>query len=232
MLLKWANLIPAYNANDLVSNCIAFPPEPFGAVLLTLMVVSGIWASLLKQFNSALQIMLFGVMIGIGIGVWFFAATTAFMFCPPLPGASIAFPFFVIAFVVLSAVILLVRTRHTLPKVLALNRQKWDFEKMQYSIEAPTFRLDGKSMSNVTKLMVVGGFLGIFLANLSVTLFSSDKTLAVVMKDWFTVMVGWAVVFMIIGYLSVSQTYGAWLVYKKCQAAGRKMTVKEFSGRA
>jgi hypothetical protein len=232
MLLKWANLIPAYDARDVAANCIAFPPVPVGAVLLALIFVLGTWALLLKQLNSGLQIMLFGVVVVGAYGVWLFALTAVFMFCPPLPGASVAFPFFVLAFVALSAVIFLVRTRHTLPKVLALNRQKWDFEKMQYSIEAPTSRLDRESMNNVTTLMVAGGFLGILLANLSVTLFSSDKTLAVVMKDWFTVIVGWVVVFLFIGYLSVSQTYGAWLVYKKCQAAGRKMTVKEFSGRA
>jgi hypothetical protein len=231
MLLKWTNLIPAYDARDVAANCIAFPPEPFGAVLLTLIVVLGTWALLLKQLNSGIQIMLFGVIAVGAYGVWFFALTAVFMFCPPLPGASVAFPFFVITFVALSAVIFLVRTRHSLPKVLELNRHKWDFEKMQYSIEAPTRRLDGKSMSNVTTLMVLGGFLGIFLANLSVLLFSSDKTLAVVMKDWFTVIVDWVVAFLFIGYLSVGQAYVAWLVYKKCQAAGRKMTVKEFSGR-
>ncbi|HYA21347.1 MAG TPA: hypothetical protein VEG25_12005 [Burkholderiales bacterium] len=187
---------------------------------------------LLKRLNSVFHFGLCGLVAFGAYGLWFLAAITEAMFCPPMPGADIVFPLLIVGLAVFAGSIFWFHTRWMLPKVLEINPQKWDFEKMQYSIMAPTIRPDGKSMKRVTTLMLAGGFLGIFLGALSFREFMADKPTAALIDAWLPMMIGWFVVYVFIGYFAVSKVYSIWIVHKKCKAVGRKMTIKEFSNHA
>jgi len=221
LLAKWSRPPGGWNP---IQDCAAFPPEIPGIILLTFIIILGITPFFYRWLNSAIYAHTCNSIWSFAVGFWFLSSSFGVILCPPWRYAEIILTGFAIGFPFCTVVLFWVYFRPRLLKVVEINPLAYNFETMQYSMNTPLLRVDGKSSFAVNKLMMVGGLVGLALGKIVL-----DRVLGTRANDVIGVLVLLALSFFFIGLLAVNAIYLIWIIHKKSKEKGRKMTIKEFS---
>ncbi len=210
------------------ASCTSFSFELTGIVIFVFALTVITWPLGFRRFNSALYFMAWAFPWTMTTALWFFLGGTAIVLCADLPYSGILLPATNTVFLVLSILIFWFFLRPRLSATLNNNPQKWDFEKMQFSLLSPVISAGGmrRTKSGFVALLVTVGSILIIPKTLDLVLmrYMSSSTA----KDWEAVFL-----LMLISYgcllIALGQAFTIYLVYMRCKVIGAKLRIKEFS---
>jgi hypothetical protein len=211
---------------DDLAQCTYIPIHVVGSAYLIILLFLILMPLAYRRLNSAIYVMITGILGGAAVGLWFIATSFSTVLCVHQLYPARLFAIF--AFIlVLTASFFVLYMLPRIQKTVEYNSQKWNFTTMEYSILAPTYRPDGISSHNIMRLSVIGGVAGIILPGIALPF--NDPQLQEIVRQW----LGSSALFIgglwFIAILVPSELHAVWIVHKMSKSKGQKMTVKEFS---
>jgi uncharacterized membrane protein YjfL (UPF0719 family) len=222
LLARW---LGAAKPGELAS-CSDFSFELAGALLLVLAVTTMAWPLALKRLNSALYAMAWAFPVTATLGLWFYLGGLGVSVCKPLPRQSLVLLVTNAIGLISVCAVFWLFFRARLRRVVDSNPQKWDFVSMKYSLVAPALPLDSARRFGLAQVL---GIAAVLLGAHVALGYVLGRSMSVPQaRAWEGV-----IVVMLLAYLAMllalGQAYTMWIVHKRCKAAGRKMTIREFS---
>lgn len=221
LLAKWSG---AARPGDLAS-CARFSYETVAMILSALALITVAWPLALRRLDSALFAMAWLLPVVGTLGLWFYLAGLGVAVCRPLPLLDAVSLFMNVFGLSSTAALFWFFFRPQIRRVVETSPKKWDFESMKYSLWAPVSSQSGDRRFGVGKVLAVLG-----------SLVLAQQALEFVLRRYMSLGQAreWegAMLMMLLGYVAllfaVAQLYTMFVVYKKCSAMGRKMTIREF----